>query len=62
MSSHYRYKCPMPTCKSKADLALAPSQAPWCNAESHSKEMLFLPEESTGTPAYITNKKTKKKS
>ncbi len=59
MTQHYRYKCPIPTCKVKADLALEPSYAPWCNQESHSKEMVFLPDESTGTPAHV-NKKTKK--
>lgn len=63
MSQHYRYKCPLPTCKEKADLAIAPTWAPWCNPPTgtHSKEMIFLPEESTGVPEYISNKKPVKK-
>ena len=55
----YYYECPLMTCRVHADLPLAPSQAPWCNQDSHNKEMVFVPEKSTGTPPYM-EKKAKK--
>jgi len=50
----------MMTCREHADLLFAPSQAPWCNTETHSKEMKFVPEKSTGEPPYMKKKKGKK--
>lgn len=57
---NYYYECPLPTCKEHADMLIAPKQAPWCNTASHSKEMKFVPEKSTGIPEHM-NKKDKGK-
>lgn len=55
------YVCPI--CKDPQSLPIQPSQAPWCEGpeNTHSKEMKFDEEASTGIPRYITTKKEGKK-
>lgn len=57
------FKCPLGTCGRTMYTSIPGIKyAPWCRGvhDTHSKEMVFMPDKSTGEPAYDWRKKIKK--